>query len=52
MIIDLIDKKENALIWEAYAQGKGETDFDAIEEKVNRVVADIFTRYPLGLDKE
>jgi len=52
MIIDLIDKKENALIWEAYAQGKGETEFDAIEEKVNRVVADIFTRYPLGLDKE
>ena len=52
MIIDLIDRKENSLIWEAFAQGSGETDFDAIEEKVNRVVADIFSRYPLVLDEK
>lgn len=52
MIIDLIDKKENALIWEAFAEGKGETNMDAIEEKVNRVVAAIFTKYPLVLAKK
>lgn len=52
MIIDLIDRKENVLIWEAFAQGRGETDMDAIENKVNRVVADIFLKYPLVLDEK
>ena len=52
MIIDLIDRKENALIWEAFAQGKGETELDAIEAKVNRVVAEIFSRYPVVLAEE
>lgn len=45
MIIDIIDAKKNTLVWEAFAQGKGETDLDAIQEKVNRVVARIFTKY-------
>lgn len=52
MIIDLIDRKENALIWEAFAQGRGETEMDAIEKKVNKVVADIFSNYPLVLDEK
>ena len=51
MIIDLIDRKENALIWEAFAQGKGETDLDAIEAKVKKVVAEIFSEYPLETTK-
>ena len=46
MIIDLIDRQENALVWEAFAQGKGETELDKIEAKVNRVVTEIFTNYP------
>lgn len=52
MIIDIIDKKDNALIWEAFAEGKGETEMDAIEEKVNRVVAEIFTNYPLVIAEQ
>ena len=51
MIIDLIDKKENALIWEAFAQGRGETKLDAIEAKVNRVVAEAFLEHPIGVDQ-
>ena len=52
MIIDLIDKKENALIWEAFAQGKGETELEAIEAKVNRVVTKAFLEHPIGVDQE
>ena len=52
MIIDLIDKKENALIWEAFAQGRGETELDAIETKVNRVVAEAFLEYPIVADQD
>ncbi len=52
MIIDLIDKKENALIWEAFAQGRGETELDAIEAKVNRVVAEAFLQYPIVVDQD
>ena len=52
MIIDLIDKEKNALIWESFAQGRGETDLDAIEAKVNRVVGEAFLEYPLVIEEK
>ena len=52
MIIDLIDKKENALIWEAFAQGKGETELEAIEAKVNRVVTKAFLEHPIVVNQD
>lgn len=52
MIIDLIDKEKNALIWESFAQGRAETDLDAIEAKVNRVVGEAFLEYPLVIEEK
>lgn len=46
MVIDLIDREENAVIWEAHASGEGETNLERIELRVNSVVAQIFQRYP------
>lgn len=46
MLIDLIDREKNAVIWEAHASGEGETNLEKIELRVNSVVAKIFQRYP------
>ncbi|MEO9968489.1 MAG: DUF4136 domain-containing protein [Hyphomonadaceae bacterium] len=46
MLIDLIDREENAVIWEAHASGEGETNLEKIELRVNSVVGQIFQRYP------
>ena len=46
MLIDLIDREENAVVWEAHASGEGETNLEKIELRVNSVVAQIFQRYP------
>ena len=51
MIIDLIDREQNALIWEAFAQGRGETDMNAIEKKVYKVVEEIFLKHPIVLEQ-
>ena len=46
MLIDLIDRKSNAVVWEAHASGEGEHKPEKIEAKVNAVVSSIFDRYP------
>lgn len=46
MLIDLIDKKSNAVVWEAHATGEGEHEAAKIEAKVNAVVSGMFKRYP------
>ena len=45
MLIDLIDRKTNAVVWEAHARGEGEHQPAKIEAKVNVVVSKIFDRY-------
>ena len=46
MLIDLIDRESNAVVWEAHASGEGEHKPEKIEAKVNAVVSSIFDRYP------
>ena len=46
MLIDIIDRESNAVVWEAHASGEGEHKPEKIEAKVNAVVASIFDRYP------
>ena len=46
MLIDVIDRKSNSVVWEAHASGEGEHQPAKIEAKVNKVVASIFDRYP------
>jgi len=46
MLIDLIDRESNSVVWEAHASGEGEHKPEKIEAKVNAVVASIFDRYP------
>lgn len=45
MLIDLIDRKSNAVVWEAHARGEGEHQPAKIEAKVNKVVSLLFDRY-------
>ena len=45
MVIDIIDRAKNEMIWEGFAQGQGETDFDAMERRINNVVEKIFQRF-------
>ncbi|MDP7041036.1 MAG: DUF4136 domain-containing protein, partial [Gammaproteobacteria bacterium] len=45
--IDLVDNEQNELAWEGIAIGKiRDEDRANIEVAVNRVVAEIFLRYP------
>ena len=46
MLIDLIDRETNTVVWEAHASGEGETNLEKIELRVNSVVSRIFQRYP------
>ncbi len=46
MLIDLIDRQSNAVVWEAHATGEGEHEAAKIEAKVNAVVEKLFTQYP------
>ena len=46
MLIDLIDRESNSVVWEAHASGEGEHKPEKIEAKVNAVVSSIFDRYP------
>ena len=46
MLVDLIDKKSNAVVWEAHATGEGEHEAAKIEAKVKSVVSSMFKRYP------
>ena len=46
MLIDLIDRDSNAVVWEAHASGEGETDPEKIKARVNMVVTRLFDRYP------
>lgn len=46
MLIDLIDRQSNAVVWEAHATGEGEHEAAKIEAKVNAVVDKLFKRYP------
>ena len=46
MLIDLIDRKTNAVVWEAHASGEGEHEPEKIQARVNMVVSKIFSEYP------
>ncbi len=46
MLIDVIDRKSNAVVWEAHAAGEGETEAAKIEARVNAVVSRLFEQYP------
>ena len=46
MLIDLIDREKNAVIWEAHASGEGEQDPEKIKARVNMVVGRLFDRHP------
>lgn len=46
MLIDLIDRESNAVVWEAHATGEGEHEAAKIETKVNAVVERLFKQYP------
>ena len=46
MIIDIIDPKSNAVVWEGHASGEGEHEAAKIEARVNMVVGRLFGRYP------
>ena len=46
MLIDLIDREKNAVIWEAHASGEGEHDPEKIKARVNMVVGRLFHRHP------
>ena len=46
MVIDLIDPKSNAVVWEAHAKGEGEHEAAKIEARVKSVVSRLFKKYP------
>ncbi|MEP6341981.1 MAG: DUF4136 domain-containing protein [Maricaulaceae bacterium] len=46
MLIDIIDRESNAVVWEGHASGEGETDLEKIKTRVNIVVTRLFDRYP------
>lgn len=46
MLIDIIDRRGNAVVWEAHASGEGERERAKIEERVNYVVGRLFADYP------
>lgn len=52
MVIDIIDREENALVWEAFAQGSGERKMDKIQRRINSVVAQIFGHYPYVANRD
>lgn len=45
LIIDFIDAKNNELVWEAFANGDAEVEYERIEAKINGVIAEIFSKY-------
>ncbi len=46
MIIDMVDRRNQTLIWEGYAQAKGEQQLNRAEKKIRKAVAGIFEQYP------
>ena len=46
MLIDLIDRESNSVVWEGHAAGEGEQEVAKIETRVNNVVSRLFQRYP------
>lgn len=46
MIIDMVDRRKQVLVWEGYAQAKGEQQLNRAEKKIRKVVAGIFAQYP------
>lgn len=46
MIIDMVDRREQTLVWEGYARGEGEDRLDQAESRIRGVVAQIFQEYP------
>ena len=47
LTIDLVDTRSDQLVWEGTAVGRvRESVRENLEEAVNNVVAEIFTRYP------
>ena len=45
LIVDLIDAKQNSLVWEAFASSEIESNFDSIDEKINTVITHVFSEY-------
>jgi len=45
LIVDIIDAKKNTLVWEAFAASEIMSDLEEIEEKITKVVAEVFNKY-------
>ena len=46
MIIDMVDRRQQKLVWEGYARGEGASSLDQAESRIRSVVAQIFAEYP------
>lgn len=45
LIIDLIDREENQLVWQGYTEGIVDTDPEKMEEKIRSAISLIFQEY-------
>lgn len=45
MVVDIVDRAENSVLWEGYASGEGEFSVERIEARVNMVVGRMFAQF-------
>jgi len=49
--IDVVDRQQNKVIWQGSAVGREDEDkLDNLQQPVQKVVADIFQRFPVAID--
>lgn len=48
IVIDIIDRKKKELIWQGRASGAAKDDKKMTEKSVNKIIAEIFSTYPLA----